>query len=129
MKVGRGAQGLGLGVRTTRLLSRMVRRVDELLVPVAAATMVVDQEVAGDREEPGPRGRPVGVEARPGPQRPLEGGLGEVLRLLARAQAVGQKAVDLEDLAVVYVDELGLRRSQSPRVLAMIPRWISEVPP
>ena len=56
---------------------------ERLLPGGAVAAVVVDQQVAGDRQQPGAQAGPLRVEAVPRLEGALERRLGEVLGLLA----------------------------------------------
>lgn len=74
-----------------------------------AATLravVVYQQVAGDRQQPGAGRRPVGVEPAPRPQRALERLLGQVLGVVATADPVGEGPVDASEMVVVCLFEI-----------------------
>jgi hypothetical protein len=104
-------RGLGeLGRRQARL----VDVVDRPLVAGSPSTVVIDQQVAGDREQPGARRGALGVVAPPSAQRPLERELAEILGLLAPAETVGEEAVDLADMGVVEGCEVLRARSAGP---------------
>src|SRR6478672_4128668 len=77
----------------------------------AVAAVVVDQQVAGDRDQPDAQGRARRVEARPGPQGPLERLLRQVLRVAPARDPVGEEAEDVPDLLVVRVGEVAVHRA------------------
>ena len=78
-----------------------VELVEGLLARAAVRPEVVDEQVAGDDDEPRADACLRRVVARPGLQRALEGLLREVLGVGAGAQPVGEEAVDLPDVLVV----------------------------
>jgi hypothetical protein len=55
---------------------------------------VVDEQIAGNRQQPRASRRATGIEAFPGPERALECLLGQVLGVIAARQPVGKEPVD-----------------------------------
>lgn len=68
--------------------------------------VVVDQQIAGDRDQPSADGRPPGIEAIPRSQRPLKRLLGQVLGIVPAVQPVGEERVDAREVVVVCLFEL-----------------------
>jgi hypothetical protein len=68
--------------------------------------VVVDQQVARDREQPRADCGAARVEAVPRPQRPLEALLRQVLGVVPVVQPVGEKAVDAREVVVVCLFEV-----------------------
>ena len=79
---------------------------DRLLRTRPVSAVVVDQQVAGDRHEPGAGTGAIGVEAAPGAQGSLEGELGQVLRIGTRAHPVAEEPVDPPDVLLVELRDL-----------------------
>jgi hypothetical protein len=110
----------GQGVRQASPLAGLMRRshgVAELalfdrqapLRPVSAP--MVDQEIAGDRQQPRRLRGASRVEPRPCPQSPLERRLGQILGQLAVVNPVGEKGVDAPDVFLVDAPEFVRDRS------------------
>jgi hypothetical protein len=91
-----GRGDFGLLIVTERLLS--VR---------AAATVMIDECVAGNRHKPRSEAATLRVETIPRPQRALEGELRQILCIVAGAQPVGEVAVHLPHVLVVGGGEPG----------------------
>ena len=87
-----------LGVREM-VLDRLLRR-------RSVPAVVVDQQVPGDRDQPGARAGAIGIEALPGAESALEGLLGEVLGVGARTHAVAEEAVDAVHVRLVQLGDL-----------------------
>jgi hypothetical protein len=75
---------------------------------VTIAAVMVDQQVAGDGQQPGALRRPAGIKTTVGPQSALERGLSEVLDGLPVERAVGQEAVDPPYVVVIETREVSL---------------------
>src|SRR5215203_4725944 len=79
---------------------------DRLLAGGAVPPVVVDQQVVGDRDQPGAGAGAIGVEAPPGAHGALEGELGQVLGIGARYDSVAEKAIDPPDVLLVEACDL-----------------------
>ena len=79
---------------------------DRLLRCRAVSPVMVDQQVGGDRHQPGAGAGAIGVEAAPGAQGALEGELGQVLGIGARAHPVAEEPVDPPDVLLVELRDL-----------------------
>ena len=85
--------------------------VERLLRGRTVAAVMVDEQVAGDRDQPGADAGALGVVSVPRAQRALERLLGQVLGVGAAAEPIGEEAVDGPDLVVVGAGEaLGVAR-------------------
>jgi hypothetical protein len=69
---------------------------------------MVDQQVAGDGQQPGALRRPARIETAVGAQSALERGLREVLDGLPVERAVGQEAVDPPNVVVIETREVSV---------------------
>jgi hypothetical protein len=67
---------------------------------------VIDQEVAGDRDQPGADSRPLRVEALPGAQRAFKALLREVLGVVTASAPIGEEAVNAIEMVVVCLFEI-----------------------
>ena len=85
------------------LCLRRVARAD--LEPIACGLHVVEDDVARDRDEPGPDIAPLVGDRGDPAQGPQEGLAGEVLGQRAIVHAVVDEAVDRVDVAVVQLAE------------------------
>jgi hypothetical protein len=75
---------------------------------VTIAAVMIDQQVAGDRQQPGALRRAARIKTTVGPQSALERGLSEVLDGLPVERAVGQEAVDPPYVVVIETREVSL---------------------
>ena len=98
------------GIAPLRILGDQLRPrevvLDRLLPCGAVTAVVVDQQVGGNRHQPGAGAGPIGVEPAPGAQGALEGELGQVFGIPARAHPVAEEPVDLPDVLPVELCDL-----------------------
>ena len=75
--------------------------------PPVLGAEVVERDGARDRAEPGVRARPPRIEPRPGAERLLEGDARQLLRELAVTREVGEVAVDVGEMPLGGLREVG----------------------
>src|SRR5919108_5802611 len=79
---------------------------ERLLPRRAVPPVVVDQQVVGDRHQPGTGAGSSGIESVPGTQGALEGELGQVLGVVAGGDPVAEEPIDPPNVLLVKLGDL-----------------------